>query len=114
MYFDLEGNRVKRTPMSYPYSYDSYVQWMGDYHKGQSHSVYSDRLWSWDSIKFNKCCKEVFGNTGQYFDNRTPEKINEFLNKYFDKEVKLTAILNCCNVSSGFPYWCFIYEDICL
>ena len=112
MYFDLEGNKVKRTPYDFPYSYDPYVQWMGDYNKDNSPSVYSDRLWRWDSDKFNKCCEEVFGDRGQYFDNRAPEKINEFLNKYFGKKVKLTAILNCCNVSSGFPYWRFNYEEI--
>ena len=50
MYFDLEGNRVKRTPMNYPYSYDPYVQWLGEYRKCQSHSVYSETL----ELGFNK------------------------------------------------------------
>lgn len=110
MYFNLDGKEIKRTPISHPYSYEPFVQWIGDYHKEKSHSVYSDRMFQWDSEKYNNYCEEIFGNHGQYFDNRDPNKINQFLNKYFGKEIKLTAILQCCNVSSGFPYWRFIYE----
>lgn len=111
MYFNLKGEPIKRTPFTHPYSYDEYVKWMGDYHKDKSHAVYSDRLFQWDHKKYNQCCEEVFGNHGQYFDNREPSEVNQFLNLYFGKEVKLTAILQGCNVSSGFPYWCFIYEE---
>ena len=110
MYFNLDGEEVKRTPISHPYSYEPFVQWIDDYNKEKGHTVYSDRMFQWDSEKYNKCCDEIFGNHGQYFDNRNPDKINQFLNKYFGKEVKLTAILQYCNVSTGFPYWRFIYE----
>lgn len=108
-YVDLDGNRVRRTPYSNPYNYDTFVQWSGECTQG-GHSVYSDRLYQWDWEKYNRCCMEVWGNQGQYFDNRTPEDINKFLNLYFGEEVKLTTILQGCNQSTGFPYWCFIYE----
>ena len=66
-FVDLDGKRIKRTPFEYPYSYDEYVIWKGDYNKGKSNVVYSDRL---DPDKYRKCCKKVFGDTGQYFSNR--------------------------------------------
>lgn len=112
-YADLDGNPVKKTPWSSPYNYDSFAQWKSpDYKKEGSLCEYSDRLMrrNWD--KFNKCCKEVWGNMGQYFDNRTPEEINKFLDMYLEHPVKLTAVVQCCNQSSGFPYWCFIFENV--
>ncbi len=42
MYFNLEGKAIKRTPINSPYSYEPFVQWLGDYHKDKGHSVYSD------------------------------------------------------------------------
>ena len=109
-FVDLDGKPVKRDRYSYPYSYDPYVEWMGDYQKGVSHPVYSDRLWQWDSKKYDRCCNEVWGNEGQYFNNRKSKDIERFLSLYFEKEVKLTVIMQGCNVSNGYPYWIFYYE----
>ena len=76
----------------------------------QHHLVNKTRLIEWDFDKFNKCCMDVGGNTGQYFNNRKPKNIANFLSKYFYKEIKLTAIMEGCNVSNGYPYWIFFYE----
>ncbi|PLS15076.1 hypothetical protein CVD28_24895 [Bacillus sp. M6-12] len=111
-YMDLNGNPVKKTKEDYPYSYDSFVVWKEDYQKDKSHVVYSDRLLQWDYNKFGDCCMEIWGNTGQYFYNRNPKEIETFLSKYLNKEIKLTAIMEGCNVSSGFPIWTFFYEEI--
>lgn len=111
-FINLEGEVIERTPYDYPYSYDEFVIYLNGYKKEKSHCVYSDRLFQWDSEKYNQCCLKVFGNTGQYFDNRKPSKINEFLNLYLEKEVKLTAICQGCNWSNGYPLWRFIYEEI--
>lgn len=111
MYVDLDGNPVKKTKDEYPYSYDPYVVWKGDYDKEKiSNVVYSDRLWEWDSKKYNECCQEVWNNHGQYFYNREPEDIERFLSKYFRRNIKLTVILEGCNVSNGYPVWVFYYE----
>jgi hypothetical protein len=109
MYVDLDGRPVERTRNKYPYSYEPYVLWKGDYKK-TDHVVYSDRLMQWDYDKFNKCCMKVWNNEGQYFDNRKPNDIENFLSKYYDKEIKLTAIMEGCNVSNGYPYWIFFYD----
>lgn len=110
-YIDLDGNPVKRTKEEYPYSYDAYVVWKKDYRKGKGNAVYSDRLLQWDYDKYNKYSKEVWNNEGQYFNDRRPEDIEKFLSLYFGKNIKLTVIMEGCNVSNGYPYWVFFYED---
>jgi hypothetical protein len=110
-YHDLDGNPVEKTRDKYPYSYDPYVTYQCNYKKGENHVVYSDRLWQWDYNKYDKCCMEVWGNRGQYFSNRSVKDIEKFLSLYFEKEVSLTALMEGCNVSNGYPYWIFFYKD---
>lgn len=110
---NLDGNPVERTPVQYPYNYDDYVIWMdNDLERGKDYVVWSDRLHQWDHEQYDKCCQEVFGNTGQYFGNREPKEIEKFLSVYFEREIKLTAITQCCNQASGFPYWGFFYKYV--
>ena len=112
-FVDLDGNEIKRNPFSHPYNYDEYVIWKDeDFDKEKYSAVYSDRLWQWNYEKYNKCCQTVFKNKGQMFDNREPKEIEEFLIMYFDKKIKLTAVIKGCNLSTGYPYWIFIYEDL--
>ena len=108
---DMDGRPVERTKEKFPYSYDAYVTWKGDYSKYKGDCVYSDRLLHWDWDKYNECVMEVWGNKGQIFYNRTPKDIEKFLSLYYDKEVKLTMIMEGCNTSNGFPYWIFMFED---
>ena len=77
-----------------------------------SGSAYSDRMYGWNPDKFNKACLEVFGNSGQSFDDRSSEQIELFLNKYFDKNtLRLTEIRRWVNCSNGFPLWSFLWEE---
>lgn len=92
-----------------PYGYkDHYIYKT----KGKSNGCdYSDRLMQFDYDKFNRCCEEVWGNKGQMFHQgtRSPKDIERFLQLYYDDdEVKLIAIAEGCNVSSGYPTWCFL------
>lgn len=117
-YIDIYGNAIKRTPFTNPYNYDEYVIWRRDSNTDEpcdlskSSAVYSDRLFQWDPEKYNRCCKEVFGDIGQYFNTRNPDKIQQFLSIYFEKDVELLAIVQGCNQFSGFPYWIFLYEEL--
>lgn len=111
MYVDLEGNPVKRNKQDDPYGYDPYVVWEDNYQKGRANVVYSDRLFQWDAEKYNKFSKEIWDNHGQYFTNREPEEIEKFLSLYLERDIKLTAIMEGCNVSNGYPYWIFYFED---
>lgn len=114
-YLDLDGNIIKRDPDKYPYSFDEFVTWKlernihsGDL--GKCNIVYSNRLLEWDREKYNKCCEEVFGNTGQFFYDRDPKDIETFLSKYFGEEIVLKVIIQGCNYSNGYHYWKFYYE----
>jgi hypothetical protein len=75
-------------------------------------AVYSDRLYQWDYQKYDECFKTVWGNTGQYFNGRSSSDIEKFLCLYLGKSVELTAVVEGCNASSGYPYWVFFFEPI--
>lgn len=97
--------------MDYPFGYDPYVRWKGEY-KENNHFVCSNELLESNPNKFAICYEEVFGEIGQDFTIKLPSQVNSFLNKYFSRKVKLTVIINCCDTNTGVPYWCFGYEEI--
>ncbi len=108
---DEHGNPVKRTKQSHPYSYDGFVQWRGGENKEANGTIYSDRLLQWDYEKHNELCEKHFGNKGQYWDARHPEKIEAFLRDWVDDQnLKLIFVMEYCNVSSGYPCWRFDYH----
>lgn len=108
-YKDWNGNPIERTPNNYRYSYDAYVVIKID--DKYEHCVYSDRLFQWDSAKYNKLCLKHFGNEGQYWDNRSYKKTQAFLRDYYNNQkLKLIGIMTGCNVSNGFPYWIFMFN----
>lgn len=109
---DWNGAPVSRSRSGYPYSYDPYVTYRGGTNDEAKETVYSDRLFQWDSAKYDKCCKDVWGNEGQYFDSRSPQSIERFLQLYLDKpKLKLIGIMQGANMSSGYPYWIFFFNS---
>ena len=73
-YVGTDGNPCKRTPLTHPYSYESFVSWEKSGHKATG-GVYTDRLIQWDSDKHDELCQRHFGNKGQYWDKRGPSEI---------------------------------------
>lgn len=110
-YVDEHGEPVTRTKRTHPYSYDGFVQWDNRHLVRANGTVYSDRLYQWDSKKYNKLCEKYWGNQGQYFSGRSPEKIEDFLSDYFGHLVKLAMIMEYCNQDSGYPVWRFDYQE---
>jgi hypothetical protein len=106
---DEHGNPVERTKEMYPYSYDGFVIWRTE---GKANdTIYSDRLLQWDFAKHDRLCMKHFGNKGQYWSDRPPEKIEAFLRDWCDNpKLKLIFIMQYCNVSSGFPCWRFDFN----
>lgn len=109
---DINGNPVERSKEDYPYSYDFFVIWKKDYIKEKSNVLYSDRLRQWDRQKYDDCCMEVWGDKRHSFYSRNPEEIEAFLYKYIGKNIKLTVVMEGCNISSGYPIWSFHYENL--
>ena len=115
-----DGKPVKRTKQTNPYNYDDYVLWDDGSGRGDPKTkvdrrdgAYSDRMMQWDYDKFNRCCQEIFGNQGQYFNNREPAEIEKFLRKYFGKpNLVLVRILESCNQATGYPLWYFRWIEV--
>lgn len=114
LYLDLSGKPIKRTPRTHPYSYDDFVLYKSEDFDPMDSMVYHDRMLQWDREAFGKAASEVWPDKShsQMFYGREPADINRFLNLYFGKEVKLTAVLQGCNVGNGFPYWIFAYKEL--
>ena len=109
---DEHGNVVARTKQSHPYTYDGFVQHRFGENSEANGTIYSDRLLQWDWEKHNKLCQKHFGNEGQYWDRREPEKIEAFLRDWCEnQELKLILVMEYCNVSNGYPCWRFDYRS---
>ena len=93
----------------FPYSFDPVLVWKGNFSQ-TTDCLDSDRLMQWDYDKFNACCNEVWGNTGQMFYNRSPEEIEIFLRKYLGIALVLTGVEIACNACNGYPYWSFYFK----
>jgi hypothetical protein len=105
-----------RDPMSHPYNYSPFLIWSAKDSKkvdrSKIHSSYSDRLFSQNMDKFNQACMNHFGDTGQYFDRRSPKKIEAFLAEFHGvKNLTLLRIEQHCNQATGFPLWRFEYTS---
>lgn len=114
VYLDLAGRPIQRTPLTHPYSYEAFVLYKSKDYKETDSQVYSDRLLEWDSLAFKAAVREVWPEKpeSQMFNGKKAIDIQHFLSLYFRKNVKLTAIMQGCNVGNGYPYWLFAYRDI--
>ncbi len=101
------GKQVERTKSEYPYSYDGFVTYRSGKNEEVDNTIYSDRLQQWDYVKTDKLKLKHFGDKGDYYDGRSPKKIEKFLSEYLEKEVKIIFIMEYCNMSSGYPVWRF-------
>ena len=108
------GEPIERTPLTHPYNYESFVTWRktGVEPKKIPTVVFSDRLFQWDTKKHDELCNKHWGNRGQYWDKREPEKIEAFLRDYNDDQtIELLMVMQGCNQSSGYPLWIFFYRS---
>jgi hypothetical protein len=92
--------------------YDGGIIQYGNTEKA-SESVYSDRLYGWDSKKYNETCQKIWGNQGQaFYSDRHPEDVEKFLRIMLDNEnVTLVRILRYENAATGYPYWRFDFNN---
>jgi hypothetical protein len=74
-------------------------------------TIYSDRLFQWDSKKHDCLCKKHFGNESQYWSGREPKTIELFLRDYTNNQnLILCSIEELENHATGFPLWRFEYK----
>lgn len=79
--------------------------------KKANHTAYDDRLRQWDWEKNNQLCQKHFGNTGQWWDNRSSGSIEAFLRDYYDdQELELVAIIRYKR-NDGYYSWRFDFNS---
>lgn len=99
---------IVRTKHAHPYSYEPFTVFGANCPCESTGNAYSDRLMQWDRDKYKRCCKAVWGDEGQCFENRSPKSIEKFLQQYYeDESIELLWIVQDCNVSNGYPVWYF-------
>jgi len=107
-----EGNINKRNSRTNPYNYDTFIMIGEPNIERTTSSCYTDRLYQWDSKKYNDSAMEVFGNEGQFWSQRSKSDIEKFLKLYFsDETIDLVRVLQTCNHSSGYPLWVFEFNS---
>jgi len=108
---DENDNPVVRTQEKYPYSYDGFVTYRNGKNEEVKSTIYSDRLLQWDYNKARNLMMKHFGESGDYWNNRSPQKIESFLKDWTgDKSLKLILIMQYCNASTGYPVWRFDFS----
>lgn len=81
-------------PVAYYSNYGNGDDEMEIFNNGQqaTDTEYTDRLWQWDSKKHDELCLKHFGDKGQWWSNRSAEKIQAFLCDYIGKKVVLCRV----------------------
>jgi len=113
-YQEFLPENIHKDKYSHPYSYDPFIIYYNEKAEEEANdTIYSDRLLLWDWDKHNHLCEKHFGNQGQLWDNREPEKIEAFLSDFTGKQIVLIANIQYCNISNGYPVWRFdfYYKD---
>ena len=114
-YLGVNGEIVERTPDKHPYSYDLYYTWGAlptQEDEPDVISVYSDRMYQWDSEKFNSCMRKHTGTESQLWNSISPAKLQNMFREYFDKpNLKLVRIFNGCNHGNGNPLYLVHYKE---
>lgn len=119
---DENGKPALRNKMQYPYTYDPFILYRFGENSEANGTAYSDHLLGNKARnkeeaeekykKHNDLCQKHFGDQGQYWDQRDPEKIEAFLRDYFESpDLKLIFVVEYCNWSTGYPVWRFDYHD---
>jgi hypothetical protein len=107
-YVDEHGEPIKRTPESHPYNHDGYIVARFGPNSEVNDTIYSDRLYQWDSTKHDHLCRKHFEDVAQGWGARDPKKIEAFLRDWTEcPDLKLVFIMKYVNVSNGFPVWRF-------
>lgn len=119
-YVDLSGNPIDKNPKEYPYSYDPFVLFRDNeislsFIQNECDAFDSDRLESWYPNEISQFRKDNnIGHGNMYWAyTEFKDKLDEMISELFKKKCKIAAIIQNCNISSGYPYWTiYYYEEV--
>jgi hypothetical protein len=113
-YLNEKGKPIGRTPLTNPYSYESYVIWKkaGIDHEEANGVIYTDNLYAWNPKKHERLCRKYFKNRKKYWGDRKPKEIEAFLREYLEvPKLELLIFMQGCNQINGSPLWIMYYKD---
>ena len=103
----IDGHFVEREPHEYPYSYTRFCLWKRGWNK-EDHVLWSDRLYN-QYKNYSDIKNEILGMSDN-FAQYTPEQIETFLCRLFEKDVTVTGMEQECNYATGYPYWLIYFR----
>lgn len=112
---DINGNPIDKTPRTNPYDYDSFVIFKySNFDKNKDKAVDTDRLAEWNPDLYNDIYHRLYMKYGRNpnFIFRNRSSCSEFMSRYYNKNIEVTAVVQNCNVSNGYPYWTIYYKEI--
>jgi hypothetical protein len=99
---------VQRTRQSHPYSFDDYLSFENTDQPLANESLYTDRMSQHEPEKYEVLTRKHFNSTSNFWEGRSPDKIEAFLRDYCDEpNLQLVRVWTCCDQSSGADHWQF-------
>lgn len=104
---DEDGRPVERTKRTHPYSFDGYVV-LDNRNKVKANATYhSDYIVRDDLDKWREAISKS-AMKDKRFENASVEEVEDFLRKVLENDsVKLSLMMEYCNVATGYPLWRF-------
>lgn len=74
-------------------------------------TVYLDRLYQWDTEKYNRCAEKHFGDRRQSLGRTTPQQTQDFLSDYLGRSVVVVKITRTTGYFDGYWYYQIDYRE---
>lgn len=114
VYMTEDGLTFGKTKATNPYDFDPITHYVADDvpEDAKVSSLYCDRLKDHYPGTFDELSKKHFGNVRDFWEDRSPESIEAFLQELLDRPtLRLAGIIETCNVANGYPVWQFRKYD---
>jgi hypothetical protein len=93
---------VKPTRQTDPHNFDDYLSFENAKQPLANDSLYVDNMEYHEPEKYAALMLKHFNTTSNFWEGRSPEKVEAFLRDYCDEpDLQLVRIWTCCNKASG-------------
>ncbi|MBK1667022.1 hypothetical protein CKO28_03055 [Rhodovibrio sodomensis] len=103
----LDPAAPNRTRTEAPYAFTPHFLWRSKPREKLSNGMYDDRMRQWDEAAWRRAC----GRVSTPIRQMRQRDASVFLSAYLDRPVTATAIAEGCNVSNGYPYLIFFFDE---
>ena len=111
-YHEFLPENLEKDKYTYPYSYSPFLIYFNkEAEKPAKGTCYTDRFCQQDFARHDELCLKHFGNKGQHWHDRDPEKVQAFLCDWISREVVHVANIQYVNIGNGYPVWRLDFHD---